>query len=68
VSNFGLEFSSDLGVLDLMLTEAFGFFGDGGHHSKLAIMCVMIVESIFVCNEMHIDAIGLVDDESVLNK
>ncbi len=64
MSNFGLKFSSDLGVLDLTFTEAFGFVGDSGDHSKLAIMCVVIVESVFVRDEVHIDAIGLVNNES----
>ena len=64
MSNFGLKFSSDFGLLDLTFTEAFGFLGDSGHHGELAIMSVVIVESIFVCNEVHVNAIGLVDNES----
>jgi hypothetical protein len=59
-----LKVSSDFGLLDLAFAESFGFLLDGGrHHCELTIVGIMVVESIGVRYEVHINAVRLVDNE-----
>jgi hypothetical protein len=58
-----LEVLSNIGLLDLAFAESFGFLLDGRHHCELTIMSIMVVESVGVRKEVHINAVRHVDDQ-----